>query len=461
MIGMAERESLFQELAKGMSELAGEDRISGIVLNLGRFFDVALIATHDETQPEAPLHVLRASFQAGLLDLNPYPFADSICQKAMRDGIVFVPEQAMDIFPKDPCIQRTEATACLFFSLKDSRGKPVGVIGIMQQQAMQDEELAMEVLSLFVSPATAELERISHERELQEQRALVKDLADSIPGAIFQLRINQHSRQMKVLSSGATQLWERSAEFVRNAFSGDLAVIIHPEDAGAFEDTLNWAAHNQQGIDTLFRIHKPESPLWLRATAQYRPGKNGDAVFTGVFTNVTELKNTQRDLELSRRVSDLEAAVLDSINRHQTVIESADTLVRGVESIWPHAHCIIRLPNDPSFPQDWSYPSIVDQTHLLPLPKIPQAVLEYKKPQFWEDLDSSVWGDWSSLIEAMGWQQAATCIITGVKTPEGGVVLVFHRQPTGLPVEKQLQKVRRFAYSASLVQRYGRRNPQQ
>lgn len=454
------REDFFHELAKGMSGFSGEDRLSGFIFNLGRFFEgVCLFAVEHKVADQPAFELLRCVFRAGPLPISDYPAKESVCAHALETGILILPAGALQHFPTDAMLRATKAEAIVLAPLRRSDGQIHALLGLFQTSPFDDEEFPLEIISMFVEPTSSELERLRQERELAEHRSLFQDLANSIPGAIFQIKGKPSGNgRLTVLSQGAGQLWNQTADELLQQCAEAPDQLIHKDDRDSVLRSFTLSEEFNQPLQCLFRIPERTPTIWVQALAQIRRSDEGSPVWTGLFTDVTALKNAQRDLELARRNADLESAVLDSLNRHQSLQDSADTLARGIEAFWEQCTVLILLPQHPGEEPHWSAPSCKRSFAKDDPPLIPENLLVTSRPTIWNLHQPPIWNHWKDIISQNCWSYAASCRITGINTPPGGYVLLFFAQLPDCPPEKILQILRRFAYSASLVDRYGRRS---
>jgi PAS domain-containing protein len=92
------------------------------------------------------------------------------------------PSGVRRLFPDDELLARMEAESYMAVPLLDSRGDPLGYLGILDTKPIEDVSFAETTLRVFASPATPELERRRVQRRLEEQSRLIYYTADAVVG---------------------------------------------------------------------------------------------------------------------------------------------------------------------------------------------------------------------------------------------------------------------------------------
>lgn len=169
-------------------------------------------------------------------------------------------------------------------------------------------------------------ERRRIEESLADERNLYKDLVNSQPAGVYRVRVTAKRRDK---GDSGNALWRRFAfELTSDTFCRLLGVTqgqcrkdvgaisrrIHPEDRARFVQA------NADGIESLQtfkwdgRICKGKEVRWVHFTSVPRPTSNGDVVWTGIVTDITDRKRTEEALrESETRYRSLFEQAADSI----------------------------------------------------------------------------------------------------------------------------------------------------
>jgi PAS domain S-box-containing protein len=109
---------------------------------------------------------------------------------------------------------------------------------------------------------------------------------------------------------------------------------VHQEDRGIFAQTMRTAVEFRRPIEFEFRVIRSDGEIcWITARGQPREGdEGGSASLSGVFTDVTALKNAESDAEMQRRqvahlmrqsmLGELSGAIAHELNQPLTAILS-------------------------------------------------------------------------------------------------------------------------------------------
>jgi len=135
------------------------------------------------------------------------------------------------------------------------------------------------------------------QERLRQSEALMLDLAASIPGAAFRLarRANGDWRPVYV-SPGIAALFETGPSVALPGPDAPWGPIV-PEDRAAQESSLQQAIANGGPWQHEFRIRTRDGRLkWIHARANLKPGDDGEVIWTGVLTDISERKHIEAEL---------------------------------------------------------------------------------------------------------------------------------------------------------------------
>ena len=145
----------------------------------------------------------------------------------------------------------------------------------------------------------AELERQELARKAEESLNLLNNLAQRVPGVIYQFRMYPDGRSCFPFSSeGIQDIYEVRPEDVRE----DASVVfarLHPDDYDAVAKSISESARTLQPWRSEFRVDLPRQGLrWRQGFAQPEKLDDGSVLWHGCITDITERKiaeaNTHR-----------------------------------------------------------------------------------------------------------------------------------------------------------------------
>ena len=155
---------------------------------------------------------------------------------------------------------------------------------------------------------------------LAETEAMLGDIADHIPGALFRYVLRPDGTDaIEYMSRGCAQLWELSAEEIRGDPSA-LWRMIEPEDFPAMRDSVVRSAETLTLWRHDWRIVTPSGKRrWVRGMGRPRRLEDGATLWNSLILDVTELREAQAALVESREMF-----------HHAQKLEAVGRLVGGV-----------------------------------------------------------------------------------------------------------------------------------
>ncbi len=135
---------------------------------------------------------------------------------------------------------------------------------------------------------------------LRESETLLRDLAASLPGALFRLLQRPSGGwRFSYFSPGLEPLFGLSPE-AGCADIHALGALILPEDKPRHDHSITQAVAARQPWEHEYRIRSSDGQLkWVHARATPKPGDDGGTVWTGVLTDVSERKRLEAVLKAS------------------------------------------------------------------------------------------------------------------------------------------------------------------
>lgn len=133
---------------------------------------------------------------------------------------------------------------------------------------------------------------------LRESEALLRDLAASLPGALFRL-VQRPSGgwRFSYFSLGLEALFGLSPE-VGCADIHALGALILPEDKPSHDQSIQQAVAARRPWEHEYRIRSTDGQLkWVHARATPKAGDDGGTVWTGVLTDVSDRKRLEAVLK--------------------------------------------------------------------------------------------------------------------------------------------------------------------
>src|SRR5579862_4593420 len=156
-------ERLVQDIARGVDAEVGESFFRSLVEHLARLLGADLAFVGEVVSSGSP--AIRTIATAGIGVPAPnyeYPLEGSPCETVLREGVCVYPADAVKLFPHDYALSSLGIQSYVGAPLVDSHGKPLGILAVCFRHALEDAEFTKDLLRIFATRASAELERQQH-----------------------------------------------------------------------------------------------------------------------------------------------------------------------------------------------------------------------------------------------------------------------------------------------------------
>lgn len=188
----------------------------------------------------------------------------------------------------DPCeideeIMRTPHGDRIFRSCKaviwSSEGTPVYLLGLAED--ITEHKLTCE--------------------QLLCSREQLEDIANSIPGGLYQCLVNKDGHaSLSYISDGLRKIFELP-EDTESTDPKTLATYIEANDLPAIQESVRAAIAGTGSWEAEFRVHTADGIRWLHGLALPRQQADGSILFNGVITDVSERHEMQESLLAERQ----------------------------------------------------------------------------------------------------------------------------------------------------------------
>ena len=175
------REEILKDIASGMSVKIGENFLSSLVEYLSKTLKVDYAFIGKLIGPEEDSIKTLAVYGKGKpIENFEYPLAGTPCENVVGQQLCIYPEAVQQLFPRDRLLQEMGIESYAGFPIYDSAKRPFGLIAILDSKPFDDTLLIEEVLKIFATRATTELERQEAESKIRKQAALLNLTQDTI-----------------------------------------------------------------------------------------------------------------------------------------------------------------------------------------------------------------------------------------------------------------------------------------
>lgn len=142
-------------------------------------------------------------------------------------------------------------------------------------------------------------ERKNAEIKLNENRDLLYNLAEQVPGVIYQYRLYPGGKSSFPYSSrGMYDIYEVTSDEVR-CDAAPVFTRIHPDDYNYIVDAIMESARTQSIFSAEFRVILPNQGLrWRSSSAKPQLLEDGSTLWHGIIFDITARKEIEQELEL-------------------------------------------------------------------------------------------------------------------------------------------------------------------
>lgn len=242
-----------------------------------------------------------------------YDLYGTPCAQVIGKTLCFYPKDVTASFPHDPLLLRLQATGYAATPLWDSRGEPIGLMGIIGKREFTNRSLVEALLQITATRAAQELEAIIRMDELQERELFFRT---------SQRAANIGSYRADLIAG----TW-RSSEVLDDIFGIDdqypktvqgWLEFVHPEDREMMGDYLRDHVIAQgHPFDKEYRIiRRADGDVrWVLGLGEVTRGDSGNVeAMYGTIQDITRRKRAEEEFnDLQRQLN--QAQKMESVGR--------------------------------------------------------------------------------------------------------------------------------------------------
>ena len=164
-------EDTLRQISIGVSNTTGEEFLRSLLKQLSKALanDFAFLVELKKGGL-ATAASLTVAEVGSIRSVCPYDIAHSACAQVLSKGTHAHLAQVRTLFPEDVLLLDLNAESFVAVPLTDHKGKPVGLIGILDRKALSETQIIESTLRIFAARAAAEIERKQTEAELAAEK---------------------------------------------------------------------------------------------------------------------------------------------------------------------------------------------------------------------------------------------------------------------------------------------------
>ena len=298
----AEREraaEALREISQALAAITGEAFFRQLVLNLTKALgmDYAFVGEVTDASCSA-IRTVALSARGKIADNFVYALPGTPCENVVGKELCFHIRDVQRLFPDDRLLVEMGIESYVGSPLFDSRGKPIGIMVLLDGKPLGDAEHVKAILKICAGRAEAELERRRQEQALRQSEEHYHLLTQLAPVGIFRTDAEGHctyvnKRWCDIAGIGPEQ-----------AHGEGWARAIHPDDRKYIFERWYATAKNDQPFMEECRMQRPDgATTWVLARASAEKEADGRVTgYVGTITDITDRKLAEKTLRESNEI---------------------------------------------------------------------------------------------------------------------------------------------------------------
>ncbi len=290
------REDILKDIASGMSVDVGENFLPSLVDYLTKILqvDFAFVGKYKPQTKKIQTLAIRDRGQI-LVDFE-YDLAGTPCEQVIKQKLCIYSQNVAQLFPDDLFLEEMGAKSYAGTTILNSNGRAFGIISIIDRQPFNDVVLVKEVLKIFASRLTTELERQQVEAENREQAALLDVATDAI-------MVRGLDNQLLFWNKGAEKLYGWTQQ---EALKKDATELLYHTSLNRLSEIQQAVRKNGEWQGELQQITKTGREIIVESRWTLVKDEAGEPKsYLVVNTDITEQQQLEKQFLRTQRLESL------------------------------------------------------------------------------------------------------------------------------------------------------------
>ncbi|WNG43416.1 PAS domain-containing protein [Archangium minus] len=258
--------------------------------------------------------------QGDFCELPPYPLAGTPCQITVDQTLCHYPDGVAARFPEDTMLHEQGLRSYLGAALRDSRGKPIGILAILNDKPLEARQLDYALINAFAIRASAEVERLRARNEMERSRDMLQKTLDAVPEPLV---VKNWAHRWVAMNNAFCRLVGHPLEELLGKTDHD---FLPPSEADASwqQDEQVFSTRQPQEFESQITDSSGHQRTLITRKAIFT-GLGGSPLLMALSRDVTEHRRLESQLRLADRMASagtLATSVAHEINNPLTFVSA-------------------------------------------------------------------------------------------------------------------------------------------
>jgi len=255
------------------------------------------------------------------MENEEYALQGTPCEKVLEKEVVFYPRDVQQLFPGNAILEMRHAQSLLAVPLLSARGELLGLIAVVDDRPIVEDEMPKTLLTIFAARAAAELERLQTENSYQ-------NIIENVSEGVFQSTPEGH---FLIANPAMARLlgYDDPDELVQSISDLSHQIYVNPSDRLAWQRSL---AQDKPVIGYEAQVYRKDgTAVWVVLNIRGVFDQDGALLYyEGTMQDVTERKRnevtiqhlfeqTERRLKYVQALRDIDQAITSSLDLKMTL----------------------------------------------------------------------------------------------------------------------------------------------